>query len=50
MKRNPYARSLRVHRHVVIPDKREKTYREHLEDTLIEGVPEWAEELLRKLK
>lgn len=50
MKRNPYARSLRLHRPVVIPDKREKTYREHLQDTLIEGVPDWARELLDGLE
>lgn len=50
MKRNPYARALRIHRPKVVPDKREKTYREHLQDVLIEGVPEWAEELLARLK
>jgi hypothetical protein len=39
MKRNPYARSLRVHRQQVIPDKREKTLRKLWNATLKEPVP-----------
>ena len=27
-----------------------KTYREHLQDTVKEGVPDWAAQLLAKLK
>jgi hypothetical protein len=27
-----------------------KTYRDHLDDTLREGVPDWAQELLNKMK
>jgi hypothetical protein len=49
-KRNPYARSLRCHRAVVIPCKREKTYREHLDDTIREGVPEQFQRLLDELE
>lgn len=50
MSRNPIARALPVHRHQVIPDKREKTYREHLNDTMKEGVPDWAAQLLDQMK
>lgn len=46
---NHYAKSLRVKPQQVIGDKREKTYREHLNDTIREGVPDWADELLGKL-
>jgi hypothetical protein len=49
MKRNPYARSLRLHRAVVIADKREKTYRQVLDETAREDNPDWAAELLDKL-
>jgi hypothetical protein len=49
MSRNPHAKALRVKPQQVIPDRREKTYREHLEDTIREGVPDWANELLGRL-
>lgn len=50
MSRNPYAKSRRAKPQQVIGDKREKTFREHLKDTESEGVPEWAQALLAKLK
>jgi hypothetical protein len=50
MKRNPYARSLRIHAQRIIPDKRAKTYREHLDETLAEGVPENMQRLLDELE
>ena len=48
--RNPYAKALRVKPQRVIPDKREKTYREHLNDTLNEEIPEHLTRLLDRLK
>jgi hypothetical protein len=50
MSRNPYARSLRAKPQQVIGDKREKTYRQHLDDTLKEEVPERFKRLLDQLK
>ena len=49
-KRNPYARSLRIHRQQVVPDKREKSFREHLNDTLAEGVTERFKQLLEGME
>lgn len=49
MSRNPYAKSLRVHRAQVVPDKREKTFREHLTDTLNEEIPERFTRLIADL-
>jgi hypothetical protein len=37
--RNPYAKALRVKPQQILRDKREKTYREHLNDTLREEIP-----------
>ena len=50
MKRNPYARSLRVHRQQVIPDKREKTLRQLWNDTIDEEVPDDLRRLLDDLQ
>lgn len=47
---NPYAKALRVKPQQVVPDRREKTYREELDETIREGVPDWADELLGRLK
>jgi hypothetical protein len=47
--RNSYAKALRVKPQSIVPDKRGKTYREHLNDTIREGVPDWADDLLNKL-
>jgi hypothetical protein len=49
MSRNPYARSLRVKPQQVISDKREKTYREHLQETVEEEIPERFKRLLDRL-
>jgi hypothetical protein len=32
------------------PAKRPKSYRQHLNDTLKEDIPDWASKLLEKLK
>ena len=50
MKRNPYARSLRVHRQQVIPDKREKTLREIYDAIASEEIPDDLRRLLDDLK
>jgi hypothetical protein len=47
--RDPYAKALRVKPQQVIPDKREKTYREHLNETVAEGVPAKFQRLLDDL-
>lgn len=47
--RDPYAKSLRVKPQQVISDKREKTYREHLDEAIAEGVPDKFQRLLDKL-
>ena len=49
MSRDPYAKALRVKPQQVIPDKREKTYRDHLNDTLNEEIPERFKRLLDRL-
>ena len=47
--RNAYAKSLRVKPQQVIGDRREKTYREHLDETIAEGVPDKFQRLLDQL-
>ena len=47
--RDPYAKALRVKPQQVIPDKREKTYRDHLNDTLNEEIPERFKRLLDRM-
>jgi len=47
--RNPYAKSLRVHRQQVIPDKRESTLRQLYDRTLREELPDDLKDLLSKL-
>ena len=47
--RDPYAKALRVKPQRVIPDKREKTYRDHLNDTLNEEIPERFKRLLDRM-
>lgn len=49
MSRDPYVKSLRAKPQQVIPDKREKTYRDHLTDTLKEPLPDKFKRLLDKL-
>ncbi len=49
MTRDPYAKSLRAKPQQVIPDKREKTYREHLDETIAEGVPDAFQRLLDEM-
>lgn len=50
MPRNPYARSLRVHRQQIIPDKREKTLRQLWDATATEEIPEDLKKLLDDLQ
>lgn len=40
MSRNPYAKSLRVHRHQVIPDKRDKALRQIWHEAVSEDIPD----------
>jgi hypothetical protein len=47
--RNPYAKALRVKPQRIIPDKRERTYRQHLDDTLREEIPDDLKRLLDDL-
>ena len=49
MSRNPHAKALRVKPQQVISDKREKTYRQHLNDTLREEIPDDLKRLLDDL-
>ena len=49
-KRDPYAKALRAKPQQVIPDKREKTYREHLDETIAEDIPERFQRLLDRLR
>jgi hypothetical protein len=54
MSRNPYAKSLRGHRHRVIPDKRDllndwRTEYEQELERLKEEDPDWVRELLARL-
>lgn len=49
MSRDPYAKALRVKPQRVIPDKREKTYRDHLNDTINEEIPDDLKRLLDRL-
>jgi hypothetical protein len=48
--RDPYAKALRVKPQQVIGDKREKTYREHLNETINEEIPDKFKRLLDALK
>lgn len=47
--RDPFAKALRAKPQQVIADKREKTYREHLDETIAEGVPERFQRLLDQM-
>ena len=49
MPRNPYARSLRVHRQQIIPDKREKTLRQLYSEAVKEEIPEDLKALLQRM-
>lgn len=49
MSRDPYAKALRCKPQQVIPDKRAKTYRDELTDTLNEEIPEHLKQLLDRL-
>lgn len=48
--RNPYAKALRVKPQQVVGDKREKTYREILQEEVLRGILDSDRELLGKLK
>lgn len=49
MSRNPYAKALRVKPQSVIPDKREKTYRELLDEEVRRGLTDAEKELIARL-
>lgn len=49
MSRDPYAKALRVKPQQVVPDKRAKTYLDHLNDTLNEEIPDKFKRLLDRL-
>jgi hypothetical protein len=48
--RNPYAKALRVKPQQILRDKREKTYREILDEELERGLTDSDRELIAKLK
>ena len=47
--RNPYARSLRIHRQQIIADKRDKALREIWNEEVERGLTDAERELLSKL-
>jgi hypothetical protein len=49
MSRNPIAKALPVHRHQIIPDKREKTLRQLWDEAANEEIPDDLKRLIDRL-
>jgi hypothetical protein len=49
MKRNPYARALRIHAQKVVPDKRDKALREMWNEEVERGLTDEESELVERL-